>query len=197
MNEKLELLDDLPPKIEESDEEILAEAIKLPVAFGRIIDRYEEPLLRKARYMLGGESEDAEDIVQEAFVKMYCAAPRFKKVKGATFKSWAYKILVNTCLTFLKKRKRNRAFTLPFDPELHDIIADDQSEEKDRKLFIDEALSVLSRMPEAFREVLRPTLIEGKTQSDVGRELGLSPGALRTRVHRAKKEFKKISLSLR
>ena len=178
------------------DEELLALSVKTPSVFSQIVDRYQEAFLRKAKFLFGGSDDDAEDAVQEAFVKIYLNAARFKVQEGASFKSWGYKILLNTCFSSLKKKKRDRQFTADLDPEFYEAIADPKANAVEEGLLLDEALSVLSKLRNAFREVLLPTLIEGKTQEQVASKLGLSLGALRTRVHRAKKEFKKISLKM-
>jgi len=88
------------------DEEVLKLSVKKPSAFEVIVDRYQAAFLRKLTPMFRGFEDDASDIVQEAFVKIYINAGRFKPQPGATFKSWAYKVLLNTAFTFLKKKRR-------------------------------------------------------------------------------------------
>ena len=90
-----------------SDEEILNISISKPDIFSVLITRYEEAFLRKARSILHGK-EDAEDIVQETFTKIYLNAPKFKKQEGASFKSWGYKILINTSFTYYQRLKKKR-----------------------------------------------------------------------------------------
>jgi DNA-directed RNA polymerase specialized sigma24 family protein len=51
--------------------------------------------------------EEAEDIVQEAFTKIYINAAKFKKQEGAQFSSWGYRILINTALTTTPKKRRS------------------------------------------------------------------------------------------
>ena len=77
------------------DEEILAASLEKPAFFKILVDRYQEAFLRKALSILRRQ-EDAEDIVQETFVKIYFNGKKFKKMEGIEFKSWAYKILINT-----------------------------------------------------------------------------------------------------
>ncbi|KKT74733.1 MAG: RNA polymerase sigma factor [Parcubacteria group bacterium GW2011_GWB1_44_7] len=179
-----------------SDEDLLALSTRNPKAFETIVGRYQEAFIRKSRYLLG-DGEEAKDLTQEAFVKIYLNAKRFHPVPGASFKSWGYKILINTCLTYLKKRNRESAVRLDLEPEFYEILPDKSvADIAEKSLFIDEALRVISKMPDAFADILRLVLIEGKSYDDVSKELGLSPGAVRTRIHRAKEEFKKISAAL-
>mgnify|MGYP001564504531 CR=1 FL=1 len=99
-----------------TDEELLAKSFDDPRKFEALIDRYEEAFIRKAFYILGNK-EAAEDAVQDAFVKIYKNARRFKPQPGAGFKSWGYRILVNTCFTAYKKHKREGVFLADLDPE--------------------------------------------------------------------------------
>ena len=80
------------------DDEILAASLNKPALFKILVDRYQEAFIRKAVGILRNQ-EEAEDIVQETFVKIYLHGKKFKKIKGVEFKSWAYKILVNTAIS--------------------------------------------------------------------------------------------------
>src|SRR5580704_9150657 len=93
-----------------SDEEILALSAAHPSLFALIVRKYEEAFMRKARGIVRGD-EAAEDVVQEAFTKIYLNAAKFQKQEGAQFSSWAYRILINTALTHYAKKKRERGQT--------------------------------------------------------------------------------------
>src|SRR5512146_75715 len=95
---------------EPSDEELLALSVAHPSLFALLVRKYEEPFLRKARSIVRDE-EDAVDVVQEAFTKIYLNAKKFKPQEGASFSSWGYRILINTALTQYQKRKRRGAVT--------------------------------------------------------------------------------------
>ena len=84
------------------DEEILAASLNKPALFKILVDRYQEAFIRKATGILRNH-EEAEDIVQETFVKIYFHGKKFKKLQGIEFKSWAYKILVNTAISRYRK----------------------------------------------------------------------------------------------
>jgi RNA polymerase sigma-70 factor (ECF subfamily) len=174
-----------------SDEQVLAASLKHPSLFALLVRKYEEPFLRKAVSIVH-EREEAEDIVQEAFAKIYINASKFKTVEGASFSSWGYRILINTALTHYAKRKREGGRVVELDEEIWALIPDKNLRQFEKKEFVDEVASVLSRMPGPFARVLASFFIEGKTQEEIAREEGVSVGAIKTRVHRAKAEFKKI-----
>ncbi len=174
-----------------SDEELLALSIAHPSLFTLIVRKYEEPFLRKAMTIVH-EREAAEDITQEAFTKIYLNAKKFKTVEGASFSSWGYRILINTALTHYARRKRKAGGEVSLDEEIWALIPDKNLKQFEKKELQDVVASVLSRMPAPFARALSGFFIEGKTQEEIAEVEGLSVGAIKTRVHRAKKEFKKV-----
>ncbi len=178
-----------------SDEELLSASIRHPSLFARLVDKYEAPFLRKALSIVHDERE-AEDIVQEAFTKIYLNAKRFKPVEGASFSSWGYRILINTALTHYAKRKREFGVRADLDPEIMELIPDKNMRQLEKSTLTDEVASVLTRMPEPLSRALSAFLLDGKTQEEIAKEEGVSVGAIKTRVHRAKQEFKRIYKSI-
>src|SRR3989344_9344870 len=81
-----------------SDEEVLRASQKNPDAFAILVSRYEEAFLRKARSILYAR-EDAEEVVQDAFTRIYVYADRYVPQEGASFSSWAYAILTRLAFT--------------------------------------------------------------------------------------------------
>lgn len=182
--------DDVEP-VAHSDEELLSLSLEHPSLFALLVRKYEAPFLRKAMSIVHHE-EEAEDIVQEAFTKIYLNAKKFKKVEGATFSSWGYRILINTSLTHYMKRKKERGARIEIEPEILELIPDKNLEQFEKKELGDEIASVLGKMPDVFARALSAFFIEGKTQEEIAKAEGVSVGAIKTRVHRAKKEFKRI-----
>ena len=183
---------------ESADEEVLALSVDNPAYFELLVDRYEEAFLRKALSMLR-RREDAEDVVQDTFVKIYLNAKRFKVQEGASFKSWAYKILINTSLTKAKRMSRewNRT-VIDDDPEFMESLPDTNINKHEyKRLDIDEFLSIVSRLPVIFARLLKLSVLEGRSSEQIAKEEGVSVGAVRTRLHRAKKEFQKINSSMK
>ena len=174
-----------------SDEEILALSVSHPSLFALLVRKYEEAFLRKAISIVR-EREEAEDVVQEAFTKIYLNAKKFKVVEGAQFSSWGYRILINTALTHYAKRKRRGNAEFGLDEEIWALIPDKNLKRFEKKELQDLVASVLSRMPAPMARALSLFFIDGKTQEEIAHTEGLSVGAVKTRVHRAKKEFKKV-----
>jgi RNA polymerase sigma-70 factor (ECF subfamily) len=185
----LDSVEDASP--ERSDEEILAASVAQPSLFSLLVRKYEEPFLRKALSIVRGR-EEAEDVVQEAFLKIYRNAAFFKKVEGAKFSSWGYRILINTALTHYARAKRRGGAVVELDDEIWQLIPDKQLRQFERRELEDLVASVLSRLPAPFARALSAFFIEGKSQEEMAHQEGLSVGAIKTRVHRAKREFIKV-----
>ena len=179
----------LPQTME--DEELLLLSLSKPSVFAQLVQKYEEPFLRKAQGIVR-DRQEAEDVVQEAFTKIYLNALKFKKQEGASFSSWGYRILINTALTHYAKRKKEGAQRADLDEEIWALIPDKNLRQFEKKEFIDEVASVFAKMPESFARVLTLFFIEGKSQEEISAVEGLSVGAVKTRVHRAKHEFRRM-----
>ena len=180
---------------EMEDEEILSLSVKHPHVFEEIIKRYEIAFIRKAEGILRNR-EEAEDTVQETFTKIYINAGRFEVKEGASFKSWAYRILMNTSFTKYQKVKKERGARANLDPEVYEAFGDFRSRDFEKQEVSDYVFSVLSKIPEHLSRVLQLHIIEGRSQEEVAEIEGVSVGAVKTRVHRAKKAFKKANIAL-
>src|SRR3989344_5854140 len=174
-----------------SDEELLALSVVHPSLFALLVRKYEDAFLRKALSIVR-ERAAAEDVVQEAFTKIYLNAKKFKVMEGAQFSSWGYRIVINTALTHYARRKRRSGAEFGLDEEIWALIPDRNLRQFEKTVLLDEVASVLSRMPATFARALSLFFIEGKTQEEIAQQEGMSVGAVKTRVHRAKKEFKRI-----
>lgn len=178
-----------------SDEQILSHSVKHPHLFEVLLDRYQDAFLRKARGVLGSR-EDAEDIVQEAFAKIYLNAHRFKVQEGASFKSWAYKILLNTSFTKYQKLRRERNTRIMIDPEVYESFRDSESRQFEKQEVSEYIISILARIPDHLSRALYLYIIEGRPQEEIAQIEDISVGAVKTRVHRAKKAFRKIDAAI-
>lgn len=184
------------PKIEEKevllDETVLFESIEDPKMFSILVDKYQDAFVRKAKRILG-DREEVYDVVQEAFTKIYVNANKFKVTEGATFNSWAYKILINTTLTYYQKLKRRGEISVALETEILELIPDGSTNFSERISARDLVAKSLSRMPESLAKILTLHYIDDTPQKDIARMEGISVSAVKTRIHRAKKAFKDLN----
>jgi len=174
------------------DEEILRASLQEPALFAILVERHEGPLMRAALRIVRNK-EESEDIVQEAFVKMYKNADKFQKFEGIQFKSWAYKITINTAITHYRKFKKGEFLT--DDPALYE--KPDEEAPDVRYSFSADAKSmvakILDKMPLHLRSVLARYYIEDKSYKTIAQEENISIPTLKMRLFRAKKVFKQMS----
>ena len=172
-----------------TDAEILARSQREPELFAVLVRRYEASFLRRARSILRSP-EDAEEVVQDAFTKMYLYADRYQPQEGASFSSWAYTILNRVAYTKYQTNKAARSERIELEPEHYESLKDSKAEFLEDLSVRNEVIAALSRLPEAAARILRLQFIEGKTQEEIAASEHLSIPAVKTRVHRAKKLFK-------
>lgn len=172
------------------DAEILARSRKEPELFAVLVRRYEPALLRRAKAILRSP-EDAEEVVQDAFTKMYLYADRYRAQERASFSSWVYTILNRVAYTKYAARRKEWGKLAELEPEHYESLPDARAEFLEDLSIRDEVVAALAKIPEAAAKLLRLQFIEGKTQEEIAASEDLSIPAVKTRVHRAKKLFKR------
>ncbi len=174
-----------------ADEEVLARRQSEPWMFAVLVERYQDPFLRKATSILRNQL-DAEEVVQDAFTKIYLNAHTFVPQAGAKFSSWGYRILMNTAFTrYQKKVKEGQRFQ-NIDPEFEEFVAD-ISQNIGRLERTDAIERVLARLPGHFAAVLRLHYLERWSHQDIAKQTGENVGTIKARIHRAKAAFRNES----
>lgn len=147
-------------------------------AFIEIVDFYYPRCLRFARNMLSSD-QDAEEAVQDAFVRVHDSFHRFRE--DARFDPWLFRILANRCRTLLSRGRRHRALIeygeVPISaaaPE-HEYGAD----------WAEEVRVVLDSLPAEQREAFLLRHVEDLSYEDIAALTGVRLSALRMRVKRA------------
>lgn len=177
------------------DEELIKLSIKDPSYFSFIVERYEDAFLRNA-YKVLRKKEEAEDVVQEAFAKIYLNAKKYQPKEGASFKSWMYKILMNTSFTHYQKQKKLIGKTqyienMGYNDDEPESKLKDLSEDFDMK---SEVRRVIGRMPKHLGRLLEFYYFEDLSYEDIAKKEGISVSNLKMRLFRAKRIFKKLSV---
>lgn len=179
-------------KENKTDEEILSLSLEKPEVFAELVCRYRRPFLLKAAKIIGA-TDEAEDVVQDAFVRMYMNAEKFlQNENSVSFRAWAYRILYNTAVSAWRKKRRRGEVVENLPDEVISMIEDEKSSFLGRLYLADEILFVLSKMPVMLSRVVRYKL-SGLSDGEIAKKEGISEGAVRVRFHRAKYVFQKIS----
>ncbi len=173
------------------DEVVLTRSLTEPDAFDVLVERYEDAFRSAARRIVG--IEDAEDAVQETFVRMYIHAPKYAKKPGIKFSSWAYAILVRVCYTIYSKNKKRATFTL--SSEVTDEIEDFSVKElREYGVDKDYLLSLISKLPSLLKRTLELYIFDHKSEKEIADIEGVSYGVVRTRISRAKDKLKLLNI---
>lgn len=149
-------------------------------AFIEIVEFYYPRCLRFARNMLGNE-QDAEEAVQDAFVRVHDSFPRFRE--EARFDPWLFRILANRCRTLMARSRRHRA--LIEYGEVPVSAAATTEEEDFGADWAEEVKLVLESLPAEQREAFLLRHVEDLSYEDIAAVTGVGLSALRMRVKRA------------
>ena len=173
-----------------ADEELLQASLANPDLFSLLIDRYQEAFFRAA-YSVVRQKEEAEDILQEAFTNIYLNGGKFKKQEHASFKSWGYRIVINTAISHYRKLKRIYERSAPLDPEIYENLAGTEDLEKDAetRMFTQE---LLKELPDDLRRIVEAHYLEGKPYKTIAADEHLPLSTLKMRLFRAKKILKQF-----
>lgn len=171
------------------DEEVLCESQNSPWLFAVLVERYETPFLRKAKTVIHNPL-DAEEVVQDAFTKIYINADKYEPQSGAKFSSWAYRILMNTAFTRYQKLVKNNERFASMDPEYEQRYGE-WSLHSGFNTKKDSIERILEKLPGHFALVLRLHYLERWSHQDIADKTGDKVGAVKARIHRAKAAFKK------
>lgn len=155
-------------------------------AFDQLIRRHQGPVFRLCWSMTGNRA-DAEDATQEAFVRAYQSLSRFDASRP--FGPWLRGIAGKVCLQLLRRRsvREDRQLSLeasPVDPPAP--AASESSQLADR------AVAALGRLDETYRLPLVLFYLEDASVAEVAQALGLTPGAVRVRLHRGREKLREM-----
>ncbi len=155
-------------------------------AFSEIVKAYSERLYWHVRRFVCCH-EDADDLVQEIFIKIWAALPSFRE--EAQLFTWIYRIATNEALNFLRRQKIRAALNFTsIDSELERKIDDDpyfNGDEAQRLL-----LKSMSKLPQKQRVVFSLRYFEDMKYEDIAKITGTSVGALKASYHIAYEKIK-------
>lgn len=151
-------------------------------AFTRIVEAYYQRCLRFAQAMLH-DVDEAEDMVQETFVRLYRALPRYEERER--FESWLFQILGNCCRTANTASRRHSARAVDDDGVIDRIPSLDLPGREFDAEWGDDVRRALADVPDYNREIFLLHYIEGFSYDELERMTGVKQSALKMRVKRA------------
>ena len=163
-------------------------------AYDQLVRRY-QALIYGLVYNMTSSKEDAEDLVQDVFVKAFSSLKGFRGT--SSFYTWIYRIAINRTINFLKKRKKRQALSLndvdegvERDPAYVELSARESPARDTSLLELQEKLNkALLTLSEKHRTVVVLHDIQGLPHEEIARMTGCSEGTVRSRLFYARQQL--------
>ncbi len=163
-------------------------------AFEELVAQYEKTIYNIA-YRYFANEHDAVDAMQEVFIKIYRSISGFQE--QSSFRTWIYRITVNTCLDLLKKNRRIQVVSIEEEKNsgLEQQLADSNGEpeqaleQKELRKSVEEA--VMSLRPE-YRGAVALRFAAGLTYAEIAEVLGIDEGTVKSRISRGRRKVCEI-----
>ena len=154
--------------------------------FRELVEKYSEQLYWHVRSIVGSH-EDADDILQEVFVKVWKALPGFRG--DSSVNTWLWRIATNEALSFLRKQKVRAALRFSsLDAEAERVLDSDpwfDGDEAQRRLAV-----AVAKLPDKQRAVFCMRYFEEMPYEEISAITGTSVGALKASYHQAAEKIK-------
>jgi len=180
----------------EEDFELLAKFKKGDQqAFELLVRKYKTTVFNTI-YSIMGNAQEADDIAQEVFLKVYTKADSFKG--ESSFSTWLYRITVNRCVDELRRRKNKIiSYETEFNQEeklkLKDVLAsreNDITEKLRQKELQDIIQKAMNSLPEKYRIILTLKEIEGLSYKEISQIMKISLAKVKIWLFRARQKLK-------
>ncbi len=165
-------------------------------AFNYLVEKF-HPQVINIIYRFVGHVRDAEDIAQDAFVRVYTSAPKY--LPTARFSTWLYRIVANLCLNYRRDIGRRKNFSL--DDETADghsrasMLADESGpgpvENLERQETQAAVLAAINALPENQRLAVILDRYRGLSQHEIGEVLEVSERAVKSLMARARENLRR------
>ena len=160
------------------------------VAFETLFKRYREEIYALCLGRTMGNKEDASDLVQETFVKVYLNLAKYDP--RYTFGQWIYTIARNTFIDYVRRRRDN----LSIDSITAPSVTPTADEEPDSRI-INEQHSVqiercMDSLPEKYRQMAELRFVREMSYDEIAAQVGLPIGTVKTQIFRARERLSKL-----
>jgi len=163
-------------------------------AYDHLVRRYQERIYATIYHMTSNH-EDANDLVQETFIKAYRALKSFKG--DSSFYTWVYRIAVNKTINFLKQRKNRTQMSLndvdfnaENDPDLVALVSDKTPRRDLGLVELQEKLNeAMQKLSEYHRMVVTLHDIQGLSHEEIGTIMDCNVGTVRSRLFYARQQL--------
>lgn len=163
-------------------------------AFEQLVLMYQKKVYSMALRMTGNP-EDAQDLAQEAFLRVYRSLPGFKG--EAKFSTWLYRIVSNLCIDFGRRKKSVISiYTQDESGEERELVIEDESYSPEKEYDKAETAEIINRavmmLSEQHREIFLMRELYGLSYSEIAKATGLEDGTVKSRIFRAREKLRDI-----
>jgi RNA polymerase sigma factor (sigma-70 family) len=163
-------------------------------AFDELVHRYQERVYATVYHMTANH-EDANDLVQEAFLKAYRALKSFKG--DSSFFTWVYRIAVNKTINFLKQRKNRSGMSLndmdfnaEHDPDMVALVSEKTPRRDLGLVELQEKLNAaMQKLSEIHRLVVTLHDVQGLSHEEISKIMDCNTGTVRSRLFYARQQL--------
>ena len=164
-------------------------------AFEELILQHEKIVYNVALRMMN-HSEDAKDISQEVFLKLWRTLAQYQF--DAAFSTWLYRLTQNVCIDFLRKQKRQQHVSLTFSEDEDEgkelSVPDPEPLPEERVIFNEKQEAIrnaMNALPVDFREILELRVVRQLPYEQIAQIMDLPVGTVKSRLARARLQLKK------
>ena len=174
-------------------------------AFRVLVERYQARAFRLALRVMRDE-EQARDVVQEAFLKVYRSLDRFEG--RSSFYTWLYRVVMNLCLDAKRRDRSDRHVEWDEEHALHtdpasasDAVSETRRAEVDPGGELERAelrvavASAIETLPDDARRTLVLREVDGLSYAEIAKILGIPKGTVMSRLHHARKRVKEVLIA--
>ena len=162
----------------------MSNATSSTALFQSLHQQYEAMVLQLCLGYMKGDKELAKDIAQEVFVNIWNALDRFKG--AATYKTWIYRITVNTCLLQLRTDKNK--YTVSLHPDVVQTRVEPTAAQEET---YDALYKAIGQLSEVDRFIIM-LVLEELEYEEIASIVGINNINLRVKIHRIKKKMKQL-----
>lgn len=157
-----------------------------PGAFEELVERTRRRVYALA-YRLVGDRHEAEDVAQEAYLRVFRSLGGFRGEAG--FDTWLHRVVTSAAFTHLKRRGRFGALLANGG----ELVGEEPEERRvERTLERDEVRRALDRLSPALRVVTLLKDVYGLSVKEIAQEIGIAEGAVKVRLHRARRQMRDV-----
>jgi RNA polymerase sigma factor (sigma-70 family) len=160
--------------------QLVKDCIKQRPAAQEELYRFFAPVMLGVCYRYTKSVQDAEDVLQEGFVKVFLHIGDYNA--SGELGAWIRRIMVNTALNYLKKNKKYRTEMVFTEAPLHPVTDLNPQVNLDAK----ELAELIRQLPTGFQTIFNLYAIEGYTHVEIGQMLGISEGTSKSQYARAR-----------